>query len=139
MTIRFKKKTLFGNLILGLLWTGIGIYNLITDDNLRWSDYIFLGLGILYITHYLYDLINQYLKVETGTIRKNILYGYGKKINLDEINLIKKKGNDYILITESQKLKIKTDLIEETSLSRLKNILKKLNLPSEKTPFANIS
>ena len=137
MKIRFKKKRIYTNLILGLLWTGLGIYNVIEDDNLRWTDYLYLIIGILYILHFFYDLLNQYLTIETGTIHKNILYGNPKKLNLDEVNFIKKTAGGYTLKTETQKMKIKTELIEENSLAELKDILEKLNLPSEKTPFAN--
>ena len=45
----------------------------------RWTDYGYLVIGILYVGHYLYDLKNQYLTIENGTIRKNGLYGFGKK------------------------------------------------------------
>ncbi len=132
MKIRFKKKRLYMSAILGIVWTGFGTYNILEDENLRWSDYIYLLVGILYIGHYLFDLINQYLIVENGTIRKNLLYGYSKKINLNEINLIKKFAGDYTLKTDTQKLKINTDLIEEKSLAELNEILQKLNLPSDK-------
>ncbi len=124
--------------ILGIVWTGLGIFNILEDENLRWADYIYLLVGILYIGHYLFDLINQYLIVENGAIRKNPLYGYRKKINLHEINLIKKFAGDYTLKTDTQKLKINTELIEGKSLAELNEILQKLNLPSDRTPFANI-
>jgi hypothetical protein len=138
MKIRFKKKRLYMSALLGIVWTGLGIYNIIEDENLRWMDYVYLLVGILYIGHYLFDFKNQYLRIESGTIRKNRLYGYGKKINLNEINSIKKFAGDYTLKTDTQKLKINTELIEEKSLAELNEILQNLNLPSDKTPFANI-
>lgn len=125
------------NLFLGLVWTGLGVFSLFEEENLRWLDYGYLVIGVLYIGHYLYDLMNQYLTIENGTIRKNRLYGFGSKINLNEINWIKKFAGDYTLKTESKKLKINTGLIEEKSLNELNKILEKLDLPSEKTPFAN--
>ena len=138
MKIRFKKKRLYFNLVLGLFWIVFGVFNVLDEENLRWMDFLYLVVGVLYIGHYLFDIINQYLTLENGTIRKNPLYGYGKKIDLNEINLIKNFAGDYTLKTKTQKLKIKTDLIEETSLTELIEILRKLNLPSDKTPFANI-
>ncbi|MBZ9632223.1 hypothetical protein LB465_15685 [Salegentibacter sp. LM13S] len=137
MKIRFKKKRIYPNLILGLFWMVLGIYKLIEDNDLRWPDYLYLIAGILFISYFFYDLIDQYLTIETGTIRKNILYGYPRRINLDEVNLIKKTAGGYTLQTESQKMKIKTDLIEGNSLTELKNVLESLNLRSDKTPFAN--
>jgi len=138
MKIRFKKKRLYLSAMLGIFWTGLGVFNVIEDENLRWMDYVYLIVGILYIGHYVFDFMNQYLTIESGTIRKNPLYGFGKKINLNEINLIKKFAGDYTIKTETQKLKINTELIEENSLAELNEILRKLNLPSDKTPFANI-
>ena len=82
-------------------------------------------------------LENQYLTIENGTIRKNGLYGLGKKLNLNEVNWIKKFAVDYTLKTKKRDLKINTELIDKDSLNELNKILAGLNLPPEKTPFAN--
>jgi len=138
MKIRFKKKRLYLNLILGILWVGLGIFNLIEDDDLHWLDYGNLVFGSIYIGHYLFDIMNQYLTIENGTIRKNRLYGNGRKIYLSEINFIQKFAGDYTLKTDNQKLIISTELIEKNSLDKLNEILQKLDIPSDKTPFVNI-
>ena len=132
MKIRFKKKRLYINLILGLVWIGLGVFSLFEDENLRWTDYGSLLVGILYLGHYLYDLNNQYLTIKNGSIRKNVLYGFGKKINVNEINRIEKYAGDYILRTVEKELKINSELIEEKSLVEFNEILKKLNLPEGK-------
>ena len=137
MKIRFKKKRLYINIILGLVWTILGISRLLEDKELGWLDYGYLVIGVLYTGHFLFDLTNQYLIIENGTIRKNVLYGFGKKLNLSEIHWIKNFSGDYTLKTETKELKINTTLIEEESLIELNEILRKLNLPSEKTPFTN--
>lgn len=135
MKIKFKKKRLHLNLILGVTWLILGTFSLATDDKIRWTDYVYLVIGILYVTSFFYNLTNQYLTVEKGTIRKNGLYGFGKKINLNEINWIKKFAGDYTLKTEQRELKINTELIDKDSLTALNNILAELDLPPEKTPF----
>ena len=132
MKIRFKKKRLYINLILGLVWTGLGVFSLLKDENLRWTDYGYLVVGTLYLGHYLYDLNNQYLTIENGSIRKNVLYGFENKINVNEINRIEKYAGDYILRTVEKELKINTELIEKKSLVEFNEILKKLNLPEGK-------
>ena len=132
MKIRFKKKRLYINLILGLVWTGLGVFSLVEDESLRWTDYGYLIVGILYLGHYLYDLNNQYLTIANGSIRKNVLYGFGKKINVNEINRIEKYAGDYIIRTLEKELKINTGLIEEKSFEEFNEILKKLNLPEGK-------
>ena len=128
MKIKFKKKRLYTNLLLGLIWSVLGVISLLGDDNLRWIDYGYLIIGTLYIGHYLYDLINQYLIIKNGSLHKNILYGFTNKINLNEIKLIKKNAGNYTLKTETNKFKINTELIEERSLIELNKILGELNL-----------
>jgi len=119
------------------MWVGLGIFNLIEDDDLHWLDYGNLVFGSIYIGHYLFDLMNQYLTIESGTIHKNPLYGYSKDINLSEINHIKMFAGDYTLSTENQKIIINTKLIEENSLNQLNKILEQLTIPSDKTPFSS--
>ena len=137
MKIKFKRKRLIANLILGIVWIVLGTLGIVTDDKIRWTDYGYLVIGFLYVGLYLYDLKNQYLTIENGTIRKNGLYGSGKRINLNEINWIKKFAGNYTLKTEQKELKINTELIDKDSLKELNEILAELNLPTEKTSFAN--
>jgi len=137
MKIKFKKKRLLAHLLLGMVWIGLGILSIVVNDEIRWTDYGYLVIGILYVGHYLHDLTYQYLTIDNGTIRKNALYGFGKRINLNNIYCIKKFAGDYTLKTEQSELKINTDLIDMDSLIELLRILGELNLPPEKTPFAN--
>lgn len=137
MKIKFKKKRLRANLILGIVWIILGTLSVFENDTLHWSDYGYLVIGILYIGYYLYDLTNQYLTIENGTIQKNGLYGFSKKINLNDINHIKKFAGDYTLQTDQKELKINTELIDKDSLVELNKILTALNLPAEKTPFSS--
>jgi len=135
--IKFKRKRLIAHFVLGILWIVIGTLSILTDDKIRWSDYVFLVIGVLYVGHYLYDQKNQYLIIENGTIQQNSLYGFRKKLNLDDINWIKKFAGDYTLKTEQKELKINTELIDKNSLSELNKILAELNLPPEKAAFNN--
>jgi len=135
MKIKYKKKRLYRNLILGTVFLVLAVFNLIEDDKIHWADYGYLVVGILYVGEYLFDVTNQYLTIENGVLKKNSMFG--KKINLNEIIWIKKFTGNYILKTENQELKINTELIDKKSLEELNEILITLKLPSEKTPFAN--
>ena len=138
MIIKFKKSKLYGNLILGMVWFGIGLINFFEDGNSRWSHLVYLILGLLYIGHFFIDINYQYLKIENGIIKKNKLYGLRSKINLNEINSIKKTKTNYTLITDTQKMRIHTKLIEENSLRELTTLLEQLNLPSDNIPFVQV-
>ncbi|AUS07356.1 hypothetical protein [Pseudotamlana carrageenivorans] len=137
MKIKFKRKRLVANLIISIIWITFGTYNIVDEDHLRWTDYGYLILGVLYFGQYLHDLTYQYLTIQDGIIKKNGLYGYWKKINMNDITWIKKFAGDYTLKTEQKEIKINTDLIDKKALAELDKILGALNLPSEKTPFTN--
>ena len=128
MKIRYKKKRLYTNLILGIIWTVFGVFVLLEDDKRRWSEYGYLVFGIIYIGIYIYDITNQYLTIENGMIKKNFIFG--KRLNLNEVIAIKKFAGDYTLITENQKLKINTVFIDKKSLAELNEILGRLKLQS---------
>lgn len=109
---------------------------MLEEDALHWTDYGYLVIALLYLLHFIYDYKNQYLIIENESIRKNALFGNQKKIDLNEINLITKTAGDYILKAEHKQINIDPNLIEEDSFNKLTNLLRKLNLPADKNPFA---
>ena len=137
MKIGYKKKRQNLNLFFGIAWGIFGTLTLFIEGKMRWTDYGYIVLSILYLGRYLYERANQYLTIENGTIRKNSWFG--KKLALNEITWIKKFAGDYILKTDQQELTVNTDLIDEKSMTELNRILGNLELPSGKTPFVNIT
>ncbi|MFD0933545.1 hypothetical protein ACFQ0R_13145 [Psychroflexus salinarum] len=137
MKIGFNKTRLSAHLILGFVWIIIGILNLSSKDLENWIGYVFIILGVLYLVHFFYDRKNKYLIIENGMITKNILYGFKNKMDLDAIQEIQKVKGNYILKSKTQKLKINLDLIDNSSLNKLIEVLRNLNLPSEKSFLAS--
>ena len=137
MKIKFKKKKIRRNLLLGAFLVLLGILGaLLDDEGADWPDYGFMAIGVLYIAHYVYDIKRQYLILENGSIRKNRLYGSGMPVKLDEINRINKFSGEYKLETKHKVLAIDTDLIQKDSLDKLNDTLAQLDLPPDKTPFS---
>ena len=127
MKIRYKKRKLRINLILGLFWLVFAIVQLfILDENKSWIKYGWLGISLMYIIMYFYEYFNQYLTIENGIIKIN--RPFGKKMNLNEIKRIKKFAGDYILKTEKAELTINTQMIDPKSLAELNTELEKLNV-----------
>lgn len=135
MKIHFKKKRLRANLLLGLIWIAFGVFSIEANDPVRWTDYGYMVIGLLYLGQYGHDRYLHYLTIADGTIRKNGLNGLGKAVSLNEVVWIKKFAGDLTLKTASRDLKIDTDLIDPESLEALYRVLSELDLPAEKTPF----
>jgi len=135
MKIRYSKKRLRANLFLGLICLTLGILKWIFDDYGNWTDSFFFGMALLYLGQYFYEWRNQYLHITKEQIVVN--YPFGRKVKLSEIYSIKKFAGDYILKTGKKDLTINTQIIDKDSLNDLNEILATLNLPPDKTPFAN--
>lgn len=126
MTIRYKKKQIKINLILGIVWLIFGIIQVAFDEKLKWINSGWFILSGVYFIIYLNQKTKNYLTIENGIIKENYLFG--KKLNLTEIKRIKYFAGDYILKTEKMEMIINTQLIDEKSLLELESELKKLNV-----------
>jgi len=125
MIIRFKRRYLRWNLVFGLFWLILGAIS-ITNNSENYLNYGYLIAALFYIGNYILKTNNQYLTVDSETITMNNLFP--KKVNLNNLILIKKSSKIYILKTEESEIRIKTGLIEKNALKDLKAILKNVKL-----------
>jgi|TARA_R110002033_G_scaffold154824_1_gene191114 hypothetical protein len=126
MRIRYKKRHLNINLILGIIWLVWFFISDFTKEKMNWTDYGWLVISLAYLSIYFYQKQNKYLTIENGIIKVNS--PFGKKLNLTEIKRIKKFAGDYILKTDNKELTINTQIIDPNSLAELNAELEKLNV-----------
>lgn len=111
MKIFPKKRILYPNLFFGVLWLSYG----------------FIIISILYLLQFFYFLFKPVLIIENKQIIWNDLFR-SKIFRLDEIVKIKKFAGDYTIFTETDKIKINTQVFEKESLEELNMILENLHL-----------
>ena len=75
---------------------------------------------------YLYLKVKYYLIIEKDVLKQN--YIFGKKMELSEIKSIKHFAGEYILRTDTRKMRIDIGSIDQSSLLDLKGELKKLDV-----------
>jgi hypothetical protein len=88
-------------------------------------------LPISFVLKYVYQKKYQYGTIENGSIRKNDLFRKG--VQLSDIKTIEKYAGNYILKTDTKKLKIDTSIIAADSLMELNAALEKLMLNGTKS------
>ena len=125
MRIHYKKKQLYINLFLGIIWLINGIVQVFFNEKSSWIVYGWFLFSAVYLTIYFYQKKETYLTLENGIIKQN--WPFGKKMNLSEIKQIRHFAGDYILKSGKKEMTINIQLINEESLSDLKTELKKLN------------
>ena len=122
MKILYSKKRRKYDLFQGLFWILLFVLGLLSDrKNVFFYLYLIMGL----INIYLYLKVKYYLTIENNLIKQN--YIFGKKIDLSEIKSIKHFAGEYILRTDTRKMRIDIGSIEKSSLVDLKGELKKLD------------
>jgi hypothetical protein len=82
-----------------------------------------MPLGL--ISLYRFIKVKYYLIIEKDVLKQN--YIFGKKMELSEIKSIKHFAGEYILRTDTRKMKINISLVDQSSLVDLKCELKKLD------------
>lgn len=126
MKIGYKKGQIITHLLLGIFWCILGFSKLLFEDDSRWSDYVFLGTGLLYLLLFVFQKKSAYVAIENGILRLN--GPLGKKIKLDEVKCVEKNYKAYTLRTDSKKLSINTNTLDPNALSVLTEELEKLDV-----------
>ena len=134
MKIKFKKKRIVYNLIFSIVFIVLGLYN-IFSEYIKWNKSSALIIGSLCLVTTIFEIITHYIVIKNGTLRKYSFWAFHKDIELQNIIEIKSVAEDYIVFTETTKLKIQVELIADDSLEELIRILSELDLPADKTPF----
>ena len=123
MKILYSKKKRKYELFQGLFWILLFVLGLLFSDRKNIFFYLYLLMGLIHI--YLYLKVKYYLTIENNLIKQN--YIFGKKIDLSEIKSIKHFAGEYILRTDTRKMKINISWVDQSSLVDLKCELKKLD------------
>lgn len=106
------------------MWLLVAIIQTYYEDKLSWFTYFWYIMATFYLGVHIYQKSQKYLSIENEVIKQN--WPFGKKFHLNEIKKIKHFGGEYNLKTDSKQMKIKIDLVEKESLSKLVAELKKI-------------
>ncbi|NJX15371.1 hypothetical protein [Tamlana crocina] len=125
--IKYKKKRLYSNLVIGVVWLVFAVFHLANEEKIDWTDYGYCGISLMYLLQFIYEYVNQYLTINNNVIKKHGIFG--KALKFSEVENFKIFAGEYILQTQSAELRIDTNVIENTSLTRLNKIIEKHELP----------
>ena len=123
MKILYSKKRRKYDLFYIIFCLLIGMLSLFLSETNHMFIYLYMPLGL--ISLYRYIRVKYYLIIEKGVLKQN--YIFGKKINLSDIKSIKHFAGEYILRTDTRKMRINISWVDQSSLIDLKGELKKLD------------
>ena len=121
----FANKRLYMNLILGILWLGIGIsYFIEQDDKLKYKPYVVTILGIAYLLYFIYDFKQKYFEITKEEIRIKTIPS--KEINLNELIEVKYNADCFTFKTPNKSIKIVKSQINKKQLPEFENFFTNL-------------
>ena len=124
MKFSYSNKRLYINLVLGILWTIIGTSYFFDKENIRWNHYLFIVLGMLYLTMFGYEYSKKYFEISNDKIKLFTIPN--KEINLSEIKEVKYYADDYTFKTPKKSLKIVKSQINKKQLPEFENFFNDL-------------
>jgi hypothetical protein len=124
LKILYSKKKRKYDLFQGIFWILLFAIGVLFSDRKNVFFYLNLIIGLVHI--YLYLKVKYYLIIEKDVLKQN--YIFGKKMELSEIKSIKHFAGEYILRTDTRKMRIDIGSIDQSSLLDLKGELKKLDI-----------
>ena len=124
MKFSYSNKRLYINLVLGILWTIIGTSYFFDKENIRWNHYLFIVLGMLYLTMFGYEYSKKYFEISNDKIKLFTIPN--KEINLSEIKEVKYYADDYTFKTPKKSLKIVKSQINKKQLPEFENFFNNL-------------
>ena len=122
MKIYQKKKTLYFNLLFGVLWMVLGIFRLIRNNESEWLSYAFLLVSVLYIVQFFYSFFRPILIIEKGQIIYNDSFKT-KVFQYKDITGISRFAGDYTFITDSDKFTVNKQSLDKESIEKLNSFL----------------
>ncbi|MHA3047374.1 EbsA family protein [Riemerella anatipestifer] len=125
MKYSYSNKRLYFNLCLGILWTFIGLSYLLDKENVRWSRYISVILGVMYLIIFAYEYFNKYFEISNGKIK--VFSVPSKEITISEIKEVKYDANHCVFYTSDRKLKIVKSQINKKQLRDFECFIGQLN------------
>ena len=136
MKIRFSKRRLFSNLVLGILFSIMSSLR-IFEGTASYFTYFQLLLGLLMIGTYFFEMKYQYLSIKNDVLTKNNLIK--KTVQLDKIEQVQTFPGRIKLASSEKNLSINTSIIDKESINDLYRVLGSLELEPQKNPFTGWS
>lgn len=132
MKIRYSRKRLYSNLLLGSLF-GLFSFLKIIEGSANYFNYFQLVLGMVIVGSYFFERYYHYICFENGMLTKNSLRS--NTIKIKDVVKIRSFPGKIKLFTSEKKLVINTGVIDEDSKKDLYLILGSLELGPEENPF----
>jgi len=133
MKLLYKKRRLYLNLAIGIVWIILFILKLLYTEphNIWLLDYYMPVLSGLYLLQFLYQYHYQYLIVTDTEIIRNHLF-FGKKIPLNAVERFYTNNlGDYVIEGSGKKIKINPIIVNQKSLQEFKGFTRTLSIATE--------
>ena len=118
MKFSYSNRQLIVNLIMGIVWIGLGIRAIYTreiNESIGYKPYVFIGVGILFLIYFYYQYSKKYFEVTDEWIKVNSFLD--KKIYVDDLTKIHFKSGIYVFVSKDKRFKIMQPKIKRSQIN----------------------
>lgn len=115
MKFSFSNRQLIVNLVMGIVWIGLGIRAIFTSETLGFRPFVFIGVGILFLIYFFYQYTKKYFEVTDEWIK--VSSPFDKKINVSDLTKIHFNSGIYVFVSERKRFKIMQPKIKRTQIA----------------------
>ncbi|TKD56545.1 hypothetical protein [Flavobacterium sp. ASW18X] len=137
INIPYSNKHKYSNLVFAIIWISLALFNKDYDYSWEISSIIYLVTGVIYAVLSINFLFYPYVSWDGIQFKITQLMGYSRTIKAKDINNITLFGGEYTLFTNERKVRIKSVYLDKEAIITLNKVLAKVELPSDKSPFAS--
>jgi len=127
MRIRYKNTKLIGNFLVVVILAVMAVRIFMDTEQGNLFAYVFSVMAIFQIINSFKMIKTQYIKIESGTIKKFGTFS-SEEIKVENIKYIEKTFQEIWLNAEEKILKIEKNKIAELSLNNLESYLKETGI-----------
>lgn len=133
MKFSYSNRQLFINLIMGIVWVGLGIraiYLREGTEEMGYKPYVFIVVGILFLVYFYYQYTKKYFEVNDKWIK--VSSPFDKKINLDDLTKVHFKSGIYVFVSKEKRFKILQPKIKRTQIPEFNEWFDKIKAKVDK-------
>lgn len=133
MKFSYSNRQLIVNLIMGIVWIGLGIRAIYTNEvnePIGFKPYVFIIVGILFLIYFYYQYSKKYFEVNDKWIEVSSLFD--KKINIDDLTKVHFKSGIYVFVSKDKRFKIMQPKIKRTQIAEFNEWFDKVKAKVDK-------
>lgn len=130
MKFSYSFRQLIVNLIMGLVWIGLGIRSLYINETIDYKPIVFIIVGVLFLALFIFQYTKKYFEVTDDWIEVSSIFD--KKININDLTKVIFTSGIYVFTSRNKRIKIVQPKIKRDQIASFNKVFDKIKKKVDK-------